>query len=361
MIAVKLNAVALLVGASLALGACTMNDPAADSNGGLGGKADAVAAGILESVQTVASGQDIISAITYDANNVYWLNAGGNYAAENTPLMSAPRRGGGTSIRLADSYAATSIAVDGTSVYWTQVNEIYKIPVGGGTQISFYSPGRSTLVHAITVDTSNIYWGEGTGFIMKMPLGGGTPIVLASGQHFATNLFEGAVSNIVVDANNVYWSSREGDRPGFSAIRKVGINGGTPITLAEVDNTDVFAPRITIAVDTTSLYWTDTASGTVRKVALTGGTPTTIATAERLSGVLSLAGSSVYFGDGTTIRKVGIAGGTVSPLALVTSLENPSRFLHGLPLLATDKELFFTTAPNGVGGPLPDLKRLALE
>jgi hypothetical protein len=79
---------------------------------------------------------------------------------------------------------------------------------------------------------------------MKVPIGGGTPVTLASGQHYA--------SSIAVDTTAVYWTTG-GTAPAYAdgTVMSVPVGGGTPTTLASGQ-----LEPIGIAVSTTSVYWT---------------------------------------------------------------------------------------------------------
>ena len=61
---------------------------------------------------------------------------------------------------------------------------------------------------------------------------------------------------LAVDATAVYWTESG------SVIKKVGLAGGTPVTLASQDN---FGDS-DITLDATSVYWSNCTDGTIMKV-----------------------------------------------------------------------------------------------
>jgi hypothetical protein len=71
---------------------------------------------------------------------------------------------------------------------------------------------------------------------------------------------------------------------------KVSTAGGTPTTLATAQS----GPQ-GIAVDATSVYWTNYTGGTVMKVPIGGGTPTTLATGQTLPHGIAVDATSVYW------------------------------------------------------------------
>ena len=75
-------------------------------------------------------------------------------------------------------------------------------PGGGDRSLAFFAaaaqPPRSESWHLAPPDV-NIYWiNLGDGSLMKAPLGGGSPTLVAPGQPGATS--------IALDATSIYWS-----------------------------------------------------------------------------------------------------------------------------------------------------------
>ncbi|HET6280877.1 MAG TPA: HYR domain-containing protein, partial [Polyangia bacterium] len=113
---------------------------------------------------------------------------------------------------------------------------------------------------------------------------------------------------IAVDGTSVYWTN--GDD---GTVMKVALSGGAPTTLASGQNT----PR-GIAVDGASVYWA--AGNTVMKVALSGGAPTTLASSGQAGPSMGIAvdGTSVYWTNNAysgTVMKVALSGGAPTTLA----------------------------------------------
>jgi sugar lactone lactonase YvrE len=117
-------------------------------------------------VRTIAINQPFPYGVAVDAHNVYWTNQVGVVGN----ALTAPIDGdGGTTTIGYNQDQATGIAVDSTGVYWANLGQ--------------YQVGQST----------------GTGTIVRWPLDGGSPTVLASGQP--------APHSIALDATRIYWTN----------------------------------------------------------------------------------------------------------------------------------------------------------
>ena len=202
--------------------------------------------------------------------------------------MKGPVRGGVATTLAQRPGPPSHIAVDDTSVYWTEQmgGAVMRVPLGGGTPAVV---ANSTLPWNLAVDATSVYW-MGNG-VMKAAKGGGPAITLVSQGPILPN------AGIAVDATNVYWAS--GPPAGSSGLSKVPLDGGTPTVVAAVMSS---APG-PIAIDDASIYYAD-GSGTVLKVPLAGGAVTTIASGQTNPDAIAVDATSVYWVDnGSTVMK----------------------------------------------------------
>jgi hypothetical protein len=199
--------------------------------------------GIVEKV-TIA--YDSVADIATDGTYVYWLEG------PFSNVRKFPINGGSVTALANGSGPAGKIVVSNGIVYWMEgFDTIKKVPAAGGDTVTVSSglPFLSDFV----VDGSNVYFSEqDSGNINSVPVGGGTISTLASGQRYSYNI-------LAVDSGNLYWIDQV-------EIGKVPVSGGD-VTFIVPDGlvSDPTFPN-SIAVDGTSVYWTETGSGEIKRI-----------------------------------------------------------------------------------------------
>jgi hypothetical protein len=202
--------------------------------------------------------------------------------------------------------------------------------------------GRERIWLGIAVDDANVYWIEQPGWwpmfpgtidgrVMKVPVNGGTPTLLASGQDFP--------SSIRVNATGVYWTTwypgcEEPYVPGSASVMRAPPDGsktGTVISAGFPGSYSTFVRHFgDIAVDPVSVYWAsksdargDSLNGSILRVSLLDGSSTTLATEQWRPYQIAVDGSSVYWvnagsakltGGGTSLMRMPLGGGAITTL-----------------------------------------------
>jgi hypothetical protein len=173
----------------------------------------------------------------------------------------------------------------------------------------------------IAVDGSSVYWTEsqdgtnadsGMTWVKKVSLTDGivSTLYLKTGQPNYVNTW-----SIAIDANYVYWTESNQDS---MCIKKVGKNGGPAVTLAS-------QYPYKLSIDASNVYFTDGGNGltygyTVGKIGKNGGSVTPVAIGQTQEDGIRVFSGNVYWvsiWDGC-IYKTGISGGGVTPLVNVS-------------------------------------------
>lgn len=218
---------------------------------------------------TVACAQPSPARLAFDAENVYWAVQG-----SGPIVFTASRANGGAAPLVYDSSPAVGLAVDGKFVYYTQ-------------------PAR--------------------GRVMRVPVGGGFPVVLADGLDFPLFLAR--------EGTSLYWTGGATD----GKVMKLDLeDGAVPVTLVDGQT----SPRA-IAVDGGFVYWTDLEDGAILRTVdhLTagadGGTLTAVRLAAGIRGPsdLVLADGYAYAPDQAgRIVRVPLSGGALEPVVSVAGI-----------------------------------------
>jgi hypothetical protein len=191
--------------------------------------------------QTMASGVTGPTWIAVGSDDVYWIEEGPG------EVVAAPLLGGG-SISIASGGSASALALGPHQVFWSAADATYQASLDGSSPLAIGPPAA-----AIAVDETDVYFAmnsdwSGTGTILRVPVGGGTPTTLATGR-------TGSVVAIAVDSSNVYWIEGEGtiQEGAVAAMPK----GGGYVSILAAGLGDPSA----IAVDGTGVYFTNPSGG----------------------------------------------------------------------------------------------------
>lgn len=132
--------------------------------------------------------------LVLDAANVYFTHDG------NEGVWRAPLSGGAATL-LVSGVARATLAIDGSTLFFQQGNDINQIAVTGGA-VSTFAAGAG-VVTAMVAHHGAVYWTCGTcGTVVKQAVGGTTSLTLASG--------EANPRSIAVDDTHVYFGTSSG-------------------------------------------------------------------------------------------------------------------------------------------------------
>ena len=281
--------VAALVGAAAWPLSCSPSAGGAGGSSGAGpGAGPGAGGGCFQ--EPVTFSMDDANGIAVDATSIYWTTLDG--AVRKTPFA------GGSTVTIASSTnVARAIAVDATHVYWDADGSVAKVALDGGPVTVL-----ATKVYplALAVDATSVYcltrgdtWdpevdaGKETNppaIVVKVPIGGGAPTVLAAGAGIATGGF-------AVDDTSVYWVEADQRE---TRLMRVPKGGGPAITLFAEPPDPSTADAI--AAGDTSIYWVSTGDSAVRSVPKGGGAATLLTKAFPIDTVsIAVDATSIYW------------------------------------------------------------------
>jgi hypothetical protein len=196
---------------------------------------------------------------------------------------------------------------------------VKKVPLGGGTpSIIAIQPDLSGEATGLAVDDAFVYWsinpGGGSGFIYQAPLTGGTPAFLA---------FANQPSDIAVDDSFVYWAENNSGPDMLQGVRKVPLGGGDMITVT----TFGYPFELNLAENDVYFSYSDpmNLSSYIGRIDKAGGVVFPVASAIERPSALVVDGTNIYWAEFSPgiIKKMSLIDGTVTTLA--SGLNQPHR------------------------------------
>jgi hypothetical protein len=201
-------------------------------------------------ISTVATGQGNPATAILDVNgSLFWSGAGFQalYAGSTTPAFLG-------------WYGGVHFASDGASLFWTEygqsppnaTGQIRSMPLTGGTPLTLAS--GQPQAWDVQVQGGYVYWSDqawqqpNKATLHRAPVGGGADQVLFTGNEL--------LKNFAVDGQYVYFLNNR-------ILYGVPVAGGTPRFLTPLPGDSGGCPQGDMAVQGKSVYWTDTCSQSV--------------------------------------------------------------------------------------------------
>jgi hypothetical protein len=251
-------------------------------------------------VLTFASGLQSAGCVAVDAESVYWVTGapGPDFPGA---VMKAPIDGGPVRTLAAGNGFPwpCHMALDRTSVYWGGASAVgvRKVPLRGGATTTIVA--SESAFGGLAVDATSVYFTDGYDDVSKAPLAGGPILPLAMP----------AGTDLAVDAQHVYWTTRTGAQT--SDVMSATLDGGAVQTLA---SSLMLAEAL--AVDARDVYVAEYGGGRVLAIPIGGG-PTRAVTSDQYAATsIVLDDQDVYVAGGYgRLTRAPKTGGTSTLLA----------------------------------------------
>jgi len=255
-------------------------------------------------VTTLASGQDFPNAVSVHGSWVYWTNydAAKSGGAASGAVSRVSTTGGPITVIASGQAFPWDVVADDTSVYWTcnESGVVRSAAAGGGSikVIATNCPLSTTEVACenpagIAVDATNVYFADQLDWVWKVPLAGGTPVVVgsAAGSGYAPAF-------VAVSGATVFWTASSTTMFEYTGSTvQSAPTVGTTVTALAANQTRAWS----IAVDGSNVYWTEyTSPGSIMSVPIGGGAITTLASGQTFPYSIAVDGTNVYWTDYTS-------------------------------------------------------------
>jgi len=246
--------------------------------------------------RVLVTGLAVTGGIAVDTKTVYFLT--------NTTIDSVPLQGGTVSELATGLTDLNYLAIDSTNAYVsieppTGTGPILGVALTGGTPFTL-APNREQP-NGVAAIGGALFWaeqGDGgmNGAVLSVPVGGGTPVVVVSGQI--------GPEQLAVDSKSVYFSNWDW---GGTTVVQAARDGGATDTLASL-------PRpLGIAIDPSNVYFSNIGDAGTLNQAPKGGGAVLLLASSPSAGSIASDGTDVYWSDSVlkTLQKVHVGGGAV--------------------------------------------------
>jgi hypothetical protein len=244
------------------------------------------------------------------------VDAAGSDGADAGDAADAGDDGNTLAIATASNGLIADLAVDDTSVYWLESNamggtSVRKAPAAGGasTELATSPASPANLV----IDANNVYFTDyagGTSTLWRVAIAGGGASMLTSFAADSTRL-----ADLATDGQSVYWASHAA-----GAIRAVMVDGGAPTDVATGQ-----AGPLALAIDADAVYWLNEGTGgvgSVMRAPKAAGPAMKLAdvSVADINGAIAVNATSVYVRagplDAPNLIRVPLTGGAPTPLGV---------------------------------------------
>jgi hypothetical protein len=143
----------------------------------------------------------------YSFSGLAWTSSGFVWLEETEPGNYDIVLGYGHATQAYNQRPPAVIVPRGSTLYWTNSDDaaaVMSTTINAGSlqpngAVQIAAGAATQERHALAVDDLAVYWTNDDGTVMKAPIAGGTPVLLAAGQ--------GDSTGIAVDATSVYWTN----------------------------------------------------------------------------------------------------------------------------------------------------------
>jgi hypothetical protein len=240
------------------------------------------------------------------------------------------------------------VAAAGGQAFWatlgTGPGHLFQGPVTGSSQQEL-GTGVFNGIYSLWADQNFVYYITNLNDVMRVPVGGGTAIKLSAGLFNTFNV------DLALQGSNLYWTNNgvnmfAATEPETAGVWGVDVAGATAAA-SLVTRLDY--PQFEVAADTEHVFWSDgTAIYSTSKLGGAFAPVTSLApAAPDVSPIVDLVtdGTHLFYSDGQRVYRVSVLGGT--PGVVSAGWSRITR------LAVDDNSLYFTDYVAGVVVKLP--------